>query len=439
MTEALQGLLLFTAGGTLVLLGLVVAARIPVRAALAVYAFVLPFGSAVRLPLGSSPFGTLSTVVGLLTTVILMLHLLAGRRGPRSVDASVGGWLLLLGWLVLTLLWTADASRSLSSLVVLTSLIALHTVASLTPFDRQDVRLLEFATVAGALVVASRSVFLGVTGRLHETSQVIPRFTFDEGDPNITAATLLLGFILTAWWSLNATSTVARVASIGAFSFITVGLALAGSRGGLVAAVAGLVTLSMHSRRLPPARIAVFLGALAAVAAIAVQTMPPGLQSHMQGRDSTGRLAIWEVGLRSCNETCMVGNGVGTFGNAYRDVYYTDLGVPGFGDRLWAAHNTFLSMLIEGGVIGAGLLIGSFLLLIWSLARLPPNWRGPPLAAVVALIASNMLVTNLNFKYFWLTITYATLSVHAHRSARSGSRDGSVAEPITVDGCLSRS
>lgn len=439
MPEAVLGFILFAAGGILVLLAVVLATRIPIGVALAAYAFVLPFGSAVRLPLGSSPFATLSTVVGLLTTAVLMQHVLARRRGPLSVDPSVCGWILLLGWLVMTLLWTADLSRSLSSLLVLTSLIALHTVASVTRFTREDLRLLELATVAGALIVASQSAFLGATGRLHETSQMIPRFTFSEGDPNITAATLLLAFVLTAWRSLHGTSVVERMTGLAAFALITVGLALAGSRGGLVAAALGLLTVVVQSRRLPRRRLSVFLGALAAVAAIAVQAMPPGLLSHLQGRDSTGRLAIWEVGLRSCSDTCLMGNGVGTFGNAYRDVYYTDLTVTGFGDKLWAAHNTFLSMLIEGGVVGAGLLLGTFLVLIWNLARLPPSWRGPPLAAVAALIASNMLVTNLNFKYFWLTITYATITVQTYRSARFPLPDHPAAEAATHDvGSVSR-
>ena len=420
---------MFIAGGALVLIGLLTAARVPVGVALAVYAFVLPFGSAVRLPLGSSPFGTLSTLVGGLVTATLLLHVLVRRRGVGTVDASVGAWLLLLGWLVLTLLWTADRSRSLEALLVLTSLIALHTAASLTPVTRKDVRLVELATVAGALVVASRSVFLGLTGRLHETAQQIPRFTFDGGDPNITAATLLLAFVLTASWSLSERSWLARMASMAAFSFIAVGLSLAGSRGGLVAALASLMTVFVHSRRQHRRHLVVFFGALAAVAALAVQTMPAGLQSHLQGRDSTGRLAIWEAGLRSCSETCLVGNGVGTFGHAYRDVYYADLSVTGFGDRQWAAHNTFLSMLIEGGIIGAALLVGAFLLLIRSLRRLPPNWRGPPLAAVVALVVSNMLVTNLNFKYFWLTITYATITVHAYHGGRYSVPEGAAAVP----------
>lgn len=424
---------MFAAGGVLILLAVAVGTRVPVSVALAAYAFVLPFGSAVRLPLGSSPFATLSTIVGLLTTAILMQHALARRRGPLSVDPSVGGWILLLGWLVMTLLWTAHVPRSLSALLVLTSLIALHTVASVSRFTRADLRLLEVATIAGALIVASQSVFLGVTGRLHETVQVIPRFTFSEGDPNVTAATLLLAFVLTAWRSLNGTSAVARMTGLAAFSLITVGLALVGSRGGLVAAMVGLLTVLMHSRHVPRRRLSFFLGGLAVVAAIAVQTMPPGLQSHLQGRDSTGRLAIWEVGLRSCSETCLVGNGVGTFGDAYRDVYYTDLTVNGFGDRLWAAHNTFLSMLIEGGVVGAGLLIGTLMGLIWSLARLPPSWRGPPLAAVTALVASNMFLTNLNFKYFWLTITYATITVQIYQSARFPLPDHTAAKPATCE------
>lgn len=412
-------ILLFTAGGALVLVAVVGAAHVPPRVALAAYAFVLPFGSAVTVPLLPHAFGTLSTLVGVAATMSLLLHLLVRRRGPLRVHPSVGGWLLLLGWLALTLLWTADPSRSRSALVILTSLVALHTIASLTPFDRKDLRLLELATVAGALVVAGRGAVLGATGALNETASQIPRATFDEGDPNITAATLLLAFVLTVWWALNEKSTPVRAASLGAALLILVGgITLAGSRGGLVAAAVGFLAVLAQTARLSPARLVAFLGLVAVSVAVAWQVMPPELQNHLRATHSTGRVAIWEVGLRSCPDTCLLGNGAGTFGRAYRETYYSDLTVPGNGDALWAAHNTFLSMLVEGGVIGATLLVGSFVLLIGSLVRLPAAWRGPPLAAVAALVASNMLLTNLNFKYFWLTLTYATLVVHAHYAAR---------------------
>lgn len=114
----------------LVVAGLGVAApivllRLPTAWILAAYAFVLPWGSAVSFPVAPDPFNTLSTLLGLGATFALLLRLALTWRDVGRVHVSVLLWLALVGWLLLTVLWSVSPGRSLGTLAVLISLVAL--------------------------------------------------------------------------------------------------------------------------------------------------------------------------------------------------------------------------------------------------------------------------------------------------------------------------
>jgi O-antigen ligase len=383
---------------------------------LAVYAFVLPWGSAVPVPGPPAPFDTFSTLVGLAATAGLTLRLVRTWRAVRVPPAWVALWLVLLGWLALTLLWSVDPERSARSLAVLASLMALYVVASLSRLEPRELRWIELAAVGGGLVVCGQA--LAATFRGGGVSQ---RFTFEDGDPNITAATLLLPLALAAWWALNTRSRSRRgLAGAASFALIS-GIMVTGSRGGLVSALVVLLVVLGMSRRVPVVRAAAYGGVFLSVAAVLLVSIPEGLQARLLKTDSTGRSDIWLIGLDACLTRCGVGSGYGTFGAVYRETYLSELSLTGFGDRFYAAHNIFLSIVVEAGLPGLLLLLSALLLMVRALWHRPRPLAGPALAATAGLVASNMLLSNLGFKYFWLTLLYATLVVTTQRASEGPS------------------
>ena len=395
----------------------------PPRALLAAYAFVLPFGSDLELPVLPSPYNTVSTVVGLAVTLALTVRLVADWRSARTPHPSVPVWVVLLGWLVLTVLWSVAPMRSVTTLLVLISLLALYLLVAVLPFDRAGLRWVELGAVGGALVVAAQALSTAATGRLDATTSKLPRFTYAEGDPNITAATLLLPVALVMWWSLNAPTRLARLAASATSVLLVATIVVTGSRGGLVATAAVLVVVLASGRRLPLGRAAGYVALAAVALAVTFVSVPEGLRDHLTDTESTGRTEIWRVGLTACLDTCERGSGYGTFGTVYREAYLSNLSLEGgAGDREYAAHNVALAMLVEGGIVGLVLMVAAIALLAAGLLRLPLGLRGPPLAALAGLLTANMFVSNLNFKYFWLTLMYATLCLTAHALAQAQDR-----------------
>mgnify|MGYP001591776595 CR=1 FL=1 len=78
------------------------------------------------------------------------------------------------------------------------------------------------------------------------------------------------------------------------------------------------------------------------------------------------RTLIWKAGLKVLKSRPVVGVGVGAYPEAVRPA----LGTPGVPGHQYVAHNSFLSVLVEGGLIGFGLyglLLGTLAVFIWTM------------------------------------------------------------------------
>lgn len=206
----------------------------------------------------------------------------------------------------------------------------------------------------------------------------------------------------------------ATVASLAVFSAILI----TGSRGGILSALVVLLVVLVATPGLRVRRLAGYFGGLLVLLSGLLVVVPEGLRAHLTQTDSTGRSEIWRIGLQACLTECDRGSGYGTFSSIYRQMYLDDLSLQGFGDRPYAAHNIFLSIAVEAGFPGLLLMLAAFFLLFRGLLTLSPASRGPAVAALAGLVASNMLVSNLGFKYLWLNLLYATLCLSTYAVQR---------------------
>lgn len=395
---------------------------------LAAYALLVPFGSAINLPITlPSPFDTVSSILGVLALLATVVHLAFTRRRASRLTDSVPIWIMFLGWVTLTYLWSVDGPRTLNEVALLVGLIGLFSLVALVRVGREDLPMLRGAIILGGCVVGVLSLYALGAGKLVGTAGGIPRFAVsgggEGGDPNITAGSLLLPLVLAVDIILQSPRATRKLMGVAAAGLITVAIVLTGSRGGILAALVGLLVLVMHRRR--PTLVLSFLLAtgLAAVAVFALA--PSTLRSRIVTSTSTGRSGIWEVAIGACKTYCWVGSGIGTFPDVYTKVLLTRLDLGGHNaiTQAYQAHNLWLAFLVEDG--GAGFLLGTLALalLIRSLWRLPRAVRGPPLAAVLALLASNMFLNNLAFKYFWLVLIYAVIVINSAESPEATPRE----------------
>ncbi len=393
--------------------------RSPVSVVLPVFALIVPMGSLVVVPVPlPPPFNTPSSVVGAVAIGALIVHLI-GERAAADRDAaaripdSVVWWVLFAGIASLSLLWSVNPDETAQELMILGGLVALYGLAAFARVTPEDLKRLELAIVIGGVLAAVYAMVLLVSSGLPVFGGEVPRFAVsggvgEEAGPNETAAALLLPLAIAAGRAVDRERETGRGPWLAAAGVIAVAVALTASRGGLLSMGVVAMLVAWNAGRM---RLVVWLGVLALAALLVVPTFgAEALQERLFKGTSSGRTLIWSTALEACDRHCVAGSGYGTF----PDVYNEALGVSPFisGQRLrQRAHNIWIRAGIETGLLGLVLMTGALYLTGRDLSRLPRALRGPPLAGFSGVLVANVFLSNIGFKYFWLAMIYAMLTI----------------------------
>jgi O-antigen ligase len=392
--------------------------RSPVSVVLTVFAVIVPVGSLIVLPVPlPPPFNTASSLVGALAVGALAVHVIgaraAGERpGHLWIPSGVWWWLLFGGLASLSFLWSMNPDATVEELVVFLSLLALYALAAFARTTPHDLDRFETAIVLGGAIAAGYAIVLLLTGGLSEFGGETQRFASaggagGEAGPNETAAALLLPLAVAGSRAIDAHED-RRTLWIGVAGLIAMAIALTASRGGLLAMFVLVGILAINAGRW---RIIVFMTFFTAAALLIVPRFgAEALQERLFKETSSGRTMIWSTALRACDRHCVTGSGYGSFPDAYNEA----LGVSPLitGDRLrQRAHNIWIRAVIELGVLGLVLLSGALYLHVRDLLRLPRFRRGAALAGLSGVLVANVFLSNLGFKYFWLAMIHAMLTI----------------------------
>jgi O-antigen ligase len=179
----------------------------------------------------------------------------------------------------------------------------------------------------------------------------------------------------------------------------------------------GLLLLPLVWTRLPGSRKATALIAVAVTAAVALWMVPPQIWQRLSGTVAaletgslTYRVELWQGGLEVFRDHSLLGVGAGAYGTAILPIM----------DLPYVAHNTFLSVLVELGVVGALIFAALLGLLVYCAIRMPY------LAAslwIMLLLTWTVGVSTLTWEYRKPTwFLFGLLTAHAALSWRSVSR-----------------
>lgn len=392
-----------------------VSLREPLRVALPIYTALIPFGGA--LSVGSSPFASASSLMGLLLGAGLILQFVTNPRLAPRLSAAVPIWTFFLSVAVATTLWTINRGATVSGLVVLSSLVVTFLLVTLSHADRAIVRRTETALLVGSTAAVGQGlyqiVFAG--GLADDTGAVVAeggRFGNGSLGPNILAVTLLIPLVIAINRTVNPRDPGRPLPNALLAALMLAGILMTGSRTGILGAGAVALAMMWTSPRRSRTGIAVSLLIGAAVAAFVWTVHPFGLaeRTFESATSSSGRLDIWQVGLAACPDYCAFGSGWGTFPDVYAA---TQASVPGArvlaGDGGYQAHNLWLLVIVETGVAGVVLFSVGLVACAVDAFRLPPEFRGPAVGSVVGLAVGVLFLSSMEFKMFWLVLIVVSL------------------------------
>jgi O-antigen ligase len=376
----------------------------------AAYVFSVPLGSyavaPVSLPLIPS---TLSSALGALVIIAMLVEIVTspGRRERLSTSARV--WLALLGYVALTYAWSINRPETETGVTALASLVGMSVLVSAHRFTRREIRILEASLVASGAFTGAIAVYQWWFDALPETRAAVNRFALVGGDPNHTAAALLLPAGAALMMALDPTERRGRRALAAvAFGLAGGAVLLTASRGGLIALASLLVVILVRSMGLRRS-LAVLLPALVLMIALP-------LPSDQRPVGATGRDSVWRIGAVSCDDGCWVGGGLGTFPDLHEA---TALARPELAnlELRYEAHNLWLGAVVELGVLGLVLVLMIIGLAFESCLRSVDRLGGAAFAGLLSVLVANLFIMSLEFKYFWTVVLVATITAQTAQTS----------------------
>jgi putative inorganic carbon (HCO3(-)) transporter len=279
----------------------------------------------------------------------------------RSHPVLALGATLLPVWALVSTLWAGDvalASREAGryALVVVLVLIVFSAVR-----EAKHVRWILWAYLVGAAVTVLVGLLYAPPPELAES--FTSRLSGGISDPNELAATLIPAFAFSAF-AVCATTGAMRWLAGACTGLFSIALFMTGSRGGLiglaVVMLAGLLLAGRARRQFAALASIVVLVGLAYYTFAA----PPEVRARIESfgtSGGTGRADIWLIGTRMARDHPLLGVGAGNFRLVEPRYFSETLNLPNSAfvvDGPPVAHNTYLEVLTELGIVGFLILVG---------------------------------------------------------------------------------
>ncbi len=396
-----------TGWGALVVVGMVVLGGIAVwvqRKGLVfaeIAAFLIHFDG-----VGQGPV-RMGRIVAAIGAAVLIYKLLSGWRPPAIPPKHwIPVWALTV-WAVFTGAWSPSSSAWFLNLCVFGLGVAYFCISGMlldTPEMVQ--RYLRafwvgglFGSAAGilALFLGTRSVGFG-------------------GDPNFFGLLQAAMIPLTVYFRRQATDARTKWLYTLALLFVLAGAAGAGSRSGLIGGSIAIVATMITRPGLDAARrvgvsiTAMIMGALAFLVGFVAN--PANLQRGFSDRGA-GRLDLWNVTIELIKQRPLTGYG---FGQIKTYIVPNLLTTPG---SKWlmdtrtevSAHNTWLDVTGDLGLIGLAIFVSVFIITLWSL--LTPRWKEDRelstilFVMMLPVLSGSFFLPLLNNKLSWSLIGVA--------------------------------
>jgi O-antigen ligase len=361
--------------------------------------------------------GALAKVTGLLLLAAALSRTPARlrRRADLVADHPVLCALVALSvvWVGLSISWAADGSIAASNALRYAQNATLFVIVFAAVRNVRDVKVILGAFALGAALSAG----YGLVGGANLTQP--GRLVGTTGEANELATYLVAGLVLSI--GVAVTSRRAPPLVLGAWSCAAaciLGLGLTLSRAGLVALLAALIASTVVVRR---HRGVMTLAAVLVAAGFAVYFLalaPPQARQRIFSDPSgtSGRTALWTVARRMIATHPLDGVGIGNFpllsvdflvrpGVLQNDSYVVEQPLE--------AHNIYLQLLAETGVVGFLLFAGVVVTVLgccWRAARARSPGRDHDLmvlaevtlVANVAVLVANFFAPGLFDKQMWL-------------------------------------
>lgn len=355
--------------------------------------FTMPWQVSLIIP----GVGSINKAVGLLLIPAALLTVLIRKRMKKPL-AVFYFMFLFLAWNAITFFWSIDSELAIEKFSLFLQLFFLAWCIFEFTNTKEQINKLLVAYILGNTIVALMTIYQFYTT---DTLFSSTRFYMEGYNPNSTGVIMALGIPMAIYLAgikskLTLVYIPLSLMAIFIMASRSVTLVL------LVISVITIVYLFIQKIKFRKTLTLVLL-----ITTVIVFTfIPEGQKSRILSIDdelSSGTLSdrtiIWENGLRAFSENFAVGVGSGNFINSMRFLYST---------VEMNAHNAFLSVAVENGVIGLLMFAAILLILLFYTVNLgqrnKEKWLS--IGLLFPWLVMSLSSHNEAQKYTWLIFSF---------------------------------
>lgn len=359
--------------------------------------------------------GTLSRGMGVLVAAIWLCSVCAA--GIRRPSAFHGLLLVFVMWNMASAIWSIEPERTLGRIAVYLRMFGLSLIVWDLYRTRAAIHCALQAYVIGAWVPAASTIRNYLAG--HETEY--GRYSAAGDNMNTTAIVLALALPPAVYLATTATDWKwSRLLRLINFAYIAAGLFAIGLTGTRFAMVMSVPTVcfavvAISSRFRGVGRWTLASGVIASIVAVAF-ALPKSSFDRLASTDEaiasaslTGRLTFWTLGYDIWQEHPWVGVGSATFHTA----------ITPFLGRPRSAHNSFIAILVELGIVGLALALAIIALVAFYAVRQPKSYALFWLTVLAVWGLGNLPLTFFHTKSTWFLLSLLVASAYAVRDGSS--------------------
>lgn len=372
-----------------------------------IYCTLMPFEEALAFG-----FGSALKIVGI-ALIGSSLFFYMGRKPSRTISPLLM-WLLFM---LVSVLWTTSTYYWNAFVTIYAGQVALLIAMEVVDIRDFKFKWIDFGLILTGCVASYVLIKFPSTSMLTEEGRRTIMLNGTTLDPNIVAATIILGLHIATNFFLNSVTVIERIVFAGMAMFMLYGILLTGSRGALIAFVMSFGLKIFYEGRLNSTarKKSIKLILLAIIGFLIMVSILPeeliesrfsketilGLNEREQG--SHNRYDIWLAATDLFVMSPIWGYGCGNFINSIALVY----------SRQCAAHNICVLLLIEGGLFGF-FLFAKYVFSMWK--SLMKNKEYLTVSILAATLIMSMSLDALPYKFFWITLIYCRMQIRRHEA-----------------------
>jgi O-antigen ligase/polysaccharide polymerase Wzy-like membrane protein len=372
-------------------------------AVLWIFVLALPWENLIVIP----GLGTVSRLTGMIAFALALLAGVVSGRFRRWHAFHIAALFFVISSGTVLFVVTTAGRLPFKFQTYVQLVVVLWVIWELARTRRQVLGLL-LAYVLGAYFVAITTLMIF---RTH--AGVLPRFAAKEFDANEVANICALALPMAWYLGMTYRKPLLRWVCRGYLLIGLIGLGLTGSRGGLLAGIVALLIVPLTMTKLSPGKLATGIILLGISGALAFSYVPERTMQRLASTTTEvetgnlgGRLRIWKAGAQAFIEQPILGHGVGTFPLVVRPIVGYEV----------ASHNSFLTVLVEQGIVGFLLYAAMFGAVFLAVLNLPSLERRLALVLLATLVIAMLPLPWEDSKSVWFVLA-ALLGLAQSRAA----------------------